>query len=60
VEHGEGHGAVVVRSLGIVEDRRDLAQVLFAQVEGDVAEALLGDQRQRLGRDLEDFVSLKL
>ena len=55
----ERDAAVVRRGLGVVEDRGDLRQVRGPVEEGDVAEGLASDERQRLGRDLEDLLALE-
>ena len=45
---------VVVAGLGVVEDVAQLLQVRRPQVVGDVAHRGLRQERQRLGRDLQE------
>ena len=51
---------VVLGSLGIGKDGGHLLVVLAAQHEFDVVESLLGQQRQRFGRDLDNLLALEL
>ena len=53
----EGDEAVVGRRLGVVEDGRQLGEVAGPQQVGDVAHGLAGEQRERLGLDLQEALA---
>ena len=52
--------AVVGRRLGVVEDRRELREVAGPQQVRDVVHRLPGQQRQRLGIDLQEAAAAGL
>ena len=58
-EQCQGHAPIVGRGLGVVEDGGDLREVRRAIEERDVAKSLSCQSRERLGRDLEDLLSLE-
>ena len=51
---------VVGRRFGIVEDRRELREVAGPQQVRDVEHRLLGEQRERLGIDLDELAAAGL
>ncbi|OQB91308.1 MAG: hypothetical protein BWX86_02049 [Verrucomicrobia bacterium ADurb.Bin122] len=59
LQQREGHIAVVGAGLGVVEDRRDLFQVLRAQQKAALAHRRLREEGDRLGRDLENLTPLE-
>src|SRR6185369_15390467 len=58
-QHRQRNVAVVVGSLGIVEDRGDLPQMLLAQQERAVAKRLVRKVRERLRIDLYDLLAVE-
>ena len=59
-QHRQRDGTVVVASLGVREDRGDLLKVLGAEVEIDIMQRLVGEQREGLRGDLEDRLAGEL
>ena len=58
-QQGQRDVTVVGGRLRIVEDRGDLLEVFRAQVKRGVVKRLLGEERDRLGCDLQDFAALE-
>ncbi len=59
-KHGQGDRAIVVAGFGVGQDRGDLLQMLRAEVEIDVVERLVRQEREPLGRDLEHWLAVEL
>ena len=59
-KHGICHELVVIGSLGVFQDIRELLKVRGAQVERHVAICLLGQELQALGLDLQNLAAVTL
>ncbi len=55
----ERHATIVVRGLGVVEDRCDLLQVPLAVEERDLAERFAGEEGERLRCDAEHILAVE-
>ena len=60
LEEHEGHHAVVVGRLGVVENGGDLLEMAAAQLEGDGLDGLVGEEGEGLGGDFEDGPAIDL
>ena len=56
----QGHVLIVLRCLGVGQDLGHLQVMLTAEHELHIVESLLCQQRQRLFRDLDNLLALKL
>ena len=59
LEEREGHELVVVASLRVLENLRDLLRVGRTEPEAHFLECRLGDLGERLGGDLQDFLAFE-